>query len=91
MAWWQAVGSSSGKPTPAALGQLALGSDSGVIAVWDLAVGQISHELRGHTQAIHDLQYEQNGKTLQYADACTVCLCEFRCLRVRGFQTKRQE
>ena len=64
MAWWQAAVSSSGKPAPAALGQLALGSDSGVIAVWDLAVGQISHELRGHTQAIHDLQYEQNGKTL---------------------------
>ena len=40
------------------------GSDSGVIAVWDLGVGQISHELRGHTQAVNDVAFEKSGKTL---------------------------
>ena len=55
MAWWQ---------PDAAAGHLALGSDSGVVVIWDLAVGQISHELRGHTQRVNDVAFERGGKTL---------------------------
>lgn len=57
LAWWQ-------PPETSTLGQLALGSDSGLIAVWDLAVGQISHELRGHTQQVNDVAFERSGRTL---------------------------
>eukprot|EP00966_Prymnesium_polylepis_P123915 2865587-Prymnesium_polylepis.1 len=39
---------------------LALGSDSGVVVVWDIARGEIVHELRGHTQAVHDVAFSDS-------------------------------
>ncbi|KAL3910803.1 MAG: hypothetical protein SGPRY_008922, partial [Prymnesium sp.] len=41
----------------AADGLLALGSDAGVAVVWDVARGEIVHELRGHTQTINDVSF----------------------------------
>ena len=41
----------------AAQGMLAIGSDAGVVVVWDIARGDIVHELRGHTQAVHDVAF----------------------------------
>lgn len=46
---WQSSG--------AADGLLALGSDAGVAVVWDVARGEIVHELRGHTQTINDVSF----------------------------------
>jgi WD40 repeat protein len=43
---------------------LALGTDSGLVVVWNLAVGRIAHELRGHTQRVLDVAYEAGGETL---------------------------
>ena len=45
---------------------LALGADSGVVVVWDLALGQIVHELNGHTQRVNDVAFggADSGKTL---------------------------
>lgn len=45
-------------------GLLALGSDSGVVVVWDLALGRIVHELSGHTQSVHAVAFEGSGRTL---------------------------
>ena len=43
---------------------LALGTDSGLVVIWDLAVGRVSHELRGHTQRVLDVAFEAGGSTL---------------------------
>ena len=48
---WQAA------TEPSSDGLLALGSDSGVVVVWDIARGEIVHELRGHTQAVNDVKF----------------------------------
>lgn len=38
-------------------GMVAMGSDAGVVVVWDISRGEIVHELRGHTQAVHDVAF----------------------------------
>ena len=48
----------------AAAATLAVGSDSGVVVVWELAQARILHELRGHTQRVTDLAYEAGGRKL---------------------------
>ena len=55
VAWW---------PAAAAAGVLALGTDSGAVIVWDLALGRVAHELRGHTQRVLDVAFEAGGKTM---------------------------
>ena len=46
-------------------GMLALGADTGVVVVWDIARGEIVHELRGHTQAVHDVLFRDSASGLQ--------------------------
>ena len=60
MAYW--LESSDAGSAPG--GRLALGTDSGVVVVWDLALGRIVHELRGHTQHVLDVAFEADGDTL---------------------------
>ena len=55
VAWWQPEG---------AAGMLALGSDAGLVVIWDLSLGQIAHELRGHTQHVTDVAFEKEGHIL---------------------------
>ena len=38
-------------------GLLALGSNAGIVVVWDISRGEIIHELHGHTQAVHDVVF----------------------------------
>ncbi|WP_410970382.1 WD40 repeat domain-containing protein, partial [Salmonella sp. SAL4458] len=39
------------------------------VAVWDVAAGQVSHTLRGHTDHVHALAYSPDGRTLASAGA----------------------
>ena len=57
IAWWM-------DPADEALGLLALGTDSGLVVIWDLALGRVSHELRAHTQHVLDVAFEAGGGTL---------------------------
>ena len=43
---------------------LALGSDSGAVVLWDLQLGRIVQELRGHTQAVNDVVFDPTGQSL---------------------------
>jgi hypothetical protein len=45
-------------------GFLALGADSGAVILWDLQLGRIVKELRGHTQAVTDVAFESTGQSL---------------------------
>ncbi|MEW4528439.1 protein kinase [Maioricimonas sp. JC845] len=43
---------------------LIVGTDSGAIQVWDLAVGEVRHDLRGHTGRVSALAVLPSGTTL---------------------------
>jgi len=38
-------------------GMLAMGNEAGMVVIWDIARGEIVHELQGHTQAVHDVAF----------------------------------
>jgi len=43
-------------------GRALTGSDDGTLAIWDLALGEIEHRLRGHTAKILDIAVSPDGK-----------------------------
>ena len=45
-------------------GLIALGTDSGLVVVWDLALGRVVHELHGHTQHVNDVTFDVDGHSL---------------------------
>ena len=66
---WQAPRSTgSGKSKTAAPGLLALGSDSGLVVVWDVQRGEVVHELEAHSGAVHDVVFDSGGALLSCGD-----------------------
>ena len=62
---WQAPRPTGGsKSKAAAPGLLALGSDAGLIVVWDVQLGEVVHELEAHSQAVNDVLFDSDGTLL---------------------------
>lgn len=64
VAWQAPRPTGSGKSKTAAPGLLALGSDSGLVVVWDVQRGEVVHELEAHSQAVHDVVFDSGGALL---------------------------
>ena len=58
VAWQAPRPTGSGKSKTAAPGLLALGSDTGLVVVWDVQRGEVVHELEAHSGAVHDVVFD---------------------------------
>jgi len=68
VAWQVPRLTGSGKSKAAAPGLLALGSDSGLVVVWDVQRGEVVHELEAHSLAVHDVVFDSGGALLSCGD-----------------------
>lgn len=66
VAWQAPRPTGSGKSKTAAPGLLALGSDTGLVVVWDVQRGEVVHELEAHSGAVHDVVFDSGSALLRF-------------------------
>ena len=70
VAWQSPRPGKSGTSPP---GLLALGSDTGLVVVWDVQRGEIIHEIEAHTHRVNRVAFDSAGVLLSTGEDKQVC------------------